>query len=837
MALNQAELAGSEQLQSALTEAYGDRYEIVAKLGAGAHGVVYRAVDTMLDREVAIKQVRLDLFTDATHSEEMRRRTTREAKMAAKLRHPGIVAIHDVVHTAASTLLIMEFVNGETLEVELRERGHLSLERTLELVEQVADALDHAHAHGVVHRDIKPANLILETSGAIKIADFGIAKSQSVSESSLNITATGSVLGTPYYMSPEQARGEACLDGRSDLFSLACVTYECLSGQKPFRAKAVVDVLIQIVNGEPGALDHHALGLSPALDTVLEKALEKKAEERYPSGAAFVEALNSIPKVVTVGSEPVVTDRAQETNSSFDIELQGTLSETHLAELTRVIHAQRKTGILHVQKDNISKRVYFRDGAIVFANSDTDSDRLGQFLIRGGVIDAASYEHAAIIMKQTRRRLGMTLVALGSLDAEKVDALVNEQVQQIIYSIFAWETGQYGFEVIDNPVEDDIALKLSTDAILLEGVRNMASDTAIRKAIGNMDSILFPIETSLLDDGNVQLTSSEGFVLSRVDGKTSVADLAAISPLGEEGTLRCAYGLISAGILRVEEPKAKTTTRSKRVEAPAKSDPQPKPMNEAAPKDDSEAIRGDVAQRLASLDGATYYEALEVSKGAAPSVIKKAYYALAKKYHPDRHVRGGLDLQADLEQILSQLADAYEVLSSRPKRLRYDDALARDEQTKAANDRDENRDSVQTIPTPLDVLADRKYGAGMNCYNVADYHHAVENLREAVRLAPSNITYHKLFGQALTKNPKWRKQAESHFLRVLEAEPCDEECYLELASIYEENGLPTRAKKMYEQVLALDADHPIATEKLLTNDTKPKTSFFQRIIGKNFTPQ
>ena len=610
MALNQTQLPGSEQLHGALTEAYGDRYEIVAKLGAGAHGVVYRAVDTMLDRHVAIKQVRLDQFEDAALADEMRRRTAREAKMAAKLRHPGIVAIHDVVHTSASTLLIMEFVNGNTLEVELRESGRLSLDKTLELMEQVADALDHAHAHGVVHRDIKPANLILEKTGAIKIADFGIAKLQSGSTSSPNITATGSVLGTPYYMSPEQARGATQLDGRSDLFSLACVTYECLSGEKPFRAKTAIEVLMKIVNGEPGVLDHDALSLAPTLETVLRKGLEKKAEERYPSGAAFVEALTSIPSVATGGDDPVVTDRAQGTCSSFDIELQGTLSETHLAELTRVIHAQGKTGILHLQKDNISKRLYFRDGAIVFANSDSDSERLGQFLIRGGNIDTTSYERAAVMMKQTRRRLGMTLVALGSLDAEKVDALVNEQIQQIIYSIFAWETGQYGFETIDNPVEDDIALKLSTDAILLEGVRKMASDTAIRKAIGNMDSILLPNETSLLDDGNVRLTSSEGFVLSRVDGKTSVADLAAISPLGEEGTLRCAYGLISAGILRVEEPKSKTTTRSKRVEA-TKTEPRQELADKAAPKDESEAIREDVAQRLALLDGATYYEALE----------------------------------------------------------------------------------------------------------------------------------------------------------------------------------------------------------------------------------
>ena len=803
MALNQTQLPGSEQLHGALTEAYGDRYEIVAKLGAGAHGVVYRAVDTMLDRHVAIKQVRLDQFEDAALADEMRRRTAREAKMAAKLRHPGIVAIHDVVHTSASTLLIMEFVNGNTLEVELRESGRLSLDKTLELMEQVADALDHAHAHGVVHRDIKPANLILEKTGAIKIADFGIAKLQSRSTSSPNITATGSVLGTPYYMSPEQARGATQLDGRSDLFSLACVTYECLSGEKPFRAKTAIEVLMKIVNGEPGVLDHDALSLAPALDTVLRKALEKKAEERYPSGAAFVEALTSIPSVATVGGDPVVTDRAQGTCSSFDIELQGTLSETHLAELTRVIHARRKTGILHLQKDNISKRLYFRDGAIVFANSDSDSERLGQFLIRGGNIDTTTYE----------------------------------QIQQIIYSIFAWETGQYGFETIDNPVEDDIALKLSTDAILLEGVRKMASDTAIRKAIGNMDSILLPNETSLLDDGNVRLTSSEGFVLSRVDGRTSVADLAAISPLGEEGTLRCAYGLISAGILRVEEPKSKTTTRSKRVEAAAKPEPRQELEDKAAPKDESEAIREDVAQRLASLDGATHYEALEVSKGATPSAIKKSYYALAKKYHPDHHLGGGLaDLQPELEQILSQLAEAYEVLSSPPKQLRYDQTLARDEERKPAND-SENRDSVQRVQTPPDVIADRKYHAGVNYYKAADYHHAVENLREAVRLAPSNTIYHKRLGQALTKNPRWRKQAESHFLHVLEVEPYDAECYLELASIYEEKGLPTRAKKMYEQVLALDPDHPIAREKLLTSDTPTAPSIFQRIIGKDVTPQ
>ena len=198
---------------------------------------------------------------------------------------------------------------------------------------------------------------------------------------------------------------------------------------------------------------------------------------------------------------------------------------------------------------------------------------------------------------------------------------------------------------------------------------------------------------------------------------------------------------------------------------------------------------------------------------------------------------GGLaDLQPDLEQILSQLANAYEVLSSPPKQLRYDQTLARDEERKPAND-GENRYPVQTVQTPPEVIADRKYHAGLNYYNAADFHHAVENLREAVRLAPSNIVYHKRLGQALTKNPRWRKQAEGHFLHVLEVEPYDAECYLELASIYEEKGLPTRAKKMYEQVLTLDPDDPIAREKLLTSDTPTVKSIFQKIIGKDVTPQ
>lgn len=206
----------SVSLDKQLAETFGDRYELVSRVGAGAFGEVYRAIDSRLDREVALKQIRLDGFRSSGEAEEMRLRSLREAKMAAKLLHPNIVTVHDVIDVSNSTLILMEFVDGTTLESQLRENGRIGFEECLELMSQTAAALDHAHELGVVHRDIKPANLMIDGKGRIRITDFGIAKT----ENGADITATGNVLGTPYYMAPEQARGSDRLDGRADVFSL-----------------------------------------------------------------------------------------------------------------------------------------------------------------------------------------------------------------------------------------------------------------------------------------------------------------------------------------------------------------------------------------------------------------------------------------------------------------------------------------------------------------------------------------------------------------------------------------------------------------------------------------
>ena len=207
------------------------RYEVLEELGHGAMGTVYRARDPKIERVVAIKTVRV-IGTTPEQETEYRRRFFREAQAAGKLSHPGIVTIHDVGEDEATQTpyIVMEYVEGRTLESLLTEPGleRPSLTASLELIKQVAEALDYAHTYSIVHRDIKPANIMVTAEGRAKITDFGIAK---LTQS--EFTVPGQILGTPAYLSPEQLKGIP-IDGRSDLFALGVILYWMLTGQKPF---------------------------------------------------------------------------------------------------------------------------------------------------------------------------------------------------------------------------------------------------------------------------------------------------------------------------------------------------------------------------------------------------------------------------------------------------------------------------------------------------------------------------------------------------------------------------------------------------------------------------
>jgi len=267
------------------------RYQIQEELGRGAMGVVYKALDPAIGRIVAIKTIRLTDLTDADERQQMRERLLREAQSAGVLSHRNIVTIYDVLEQEEFAYIFMEYVSGESLEKLLSSGSLPGSSALVDFLRQVAEALDYAHCKGILHRDIKPANIILPDAGGgagrlAKIADFGVAKfvSQAMAQS-------GSMTGTPNYMSPEQIQGTT-VDGRSDQFSLGVVAYELLTGAKPFTAGDVPGLFYTICKQDPKPVEQLNPTLSEASGKVLQRALRKDASERFASCADFAGALS-----------------------------------------------------------------------------------------------------------------------------------------------------------------------------------------------------------------------------------------------------------------------------------------------------------------------------------------------------------------------------------------------------------------------------------------------------------------------------------------------------------------------------------------------------------------
>jgi len=248
-------------------------------------GVVYKAQDPAIGRVVAIKSIRLSDLTDEQERQRMRDRLFREAQSAGILSHPNIVTIYDILEEDGMAYIFMEYVDGPTLEKLLGARQPPTRETLLSLLRQTAGALDYAHRKGIVHRDIKPANIMVHDGVTAKIADFGVARIASQQS-----TLSGSMMGTPNYMSPEQVEGKA-VDGRADQFSLAVIVYEIMTGEKPFVADHLPTLLYRIVSEEPAPISRLNPSLGPQLETVVRKALSKSPDERYGECTEFIDAL------------------------------------------------------------------------------------------------------------------------------------------------------------------------------------------------------------------------------------------------------------------------------------------------------------------------------------------------------------------------------------------------------------------------------------------------------------------------------------------------------------------------------------------------------------------
>jgi len=271
------------------------RYEIVAELGKGAMGVVYRANDPMLNRMVAIKTINTE---EAGHEgmAEYEARFYTEAKAAGGLNHPNIIIIYDIGKSGHLVYMAMEYIEGRELRELLAQGQPLPVVQAVDVAAQVAEGLAYAHQHQVVHRDIKPANIMITPQGRAKIADFGIARMRS----SETRTQTGVILGSPKYISPEQVVGKRA-DHRSDIFSLGIILYECLTGATPFNGEGLSALMYQITNHDPAPPSSANPQVPVMLDYIIAKVLAKAPEARYQSAADFANDLRECKSQLETG--------------------------------------------------------------------------------------------------------------------------------------------------------------------------------------------------------------------------------------------------------------------------------------------------------------------------------------------------------------------------------------------------------------------------------------------------------------------------------------------------------------------------------------------------------
>jgi serine/threonine protein kinase len=260
------------------------RYRIVSTLGRGAMGLVYLADDPLLNRRVAIKVV--DIPDDGSKREVQHERLLRDAKAVANLSHPNIVNVHDVVEEDGSAFIVMEFIEGASLSSHLQNRPVPEPAFVIQVLRQMASALDYAHSKGVIHRDVKPGNVMLSSDGSAKIVDFGIARISDTRTS----TPTGFMVGTAAYMSPEQFTGGA-IDGRADQYALAAVAYEMLTGGTLFGEQTLPAMAYKTVHEIPPPVSSRNAALRPSVDIAMTKALAKSPADRYGTCSEFVHAL------------------------------------------------------------------------------------------------------------------------------------------------------------------------------------------------------------------------------------------------------------------------------------------------------------------------------------------------------------------------------------------------------------------------------------------------------------------------------------------------------------------------------------------------------------------
>jgi len=512
--------------------------------------------------------------------------------------------------------------------------------------------------------------------------------------------------------------------------------------------------------------------------------------------------------------------------------VQGQLKDKLLPEVFKKILAEHLTGKLRIVSGPLEKCIFFTNGKITFATSNQPSEKLGELLVRDGVITPHDKDMAHNY-PIPGKRFGDTLVEMGKLKAEDLPVALSRQVIEIATSVFLLQDGHYYFSDTARAPQEILIRDLSTPDIIMEGIRKMPYSEDMKSSLGSPTKPMKLTSDAYRVAEEVKLRPTEGFVLSRIDGVATLAEIAPLVPAEEIETYKMLYGLRVLGFLSSGTQHAKTADavgESKSGAGPRRPTPSASDASGAhkvaVNLQDLESLH----DRVNDID---FYQLLGVARNVSTAEVKRAYYRQAKVYHPDRfRAAGDPDIVKKASFVFGKMTEAYEVLVDPKSRATYDGAGVEEKKDFARYE--ERREEKMAEKENLTKAAQESYQKGLDLYNARKYAEAIEPLSQAVKGAPKNLEYALALAWAMAKNPPTKKDAEKAFLRAVNIDKLNAEPYVQMGKFYKENKDYEKAMALFQRAITMDDEHEECKKEMesMPGQEGEKKSFWSRLTGR-----
>lgn len=525
-----------------------------------------------------------------------------------------------------------------------------------------------------------------------------------------------------------------------------------------------------------------------------------------------------------------------------DLPVTGRLRDQRLPKILTHLQRQKKTGVLVVRRNDQNRSIFIKDGDIIFATSKYRDDWLGEVLLKVGKITLSQYEKASEVTRNTQKRLGTVLVEHGVLTAKDLFWAVTLQVKEIILSLFTWLDGEYRFEEGPLPAQEIITLKMSTANLILDGIRRINDFFRLRSELPPLETVPRITTDPLVLFQDIQLTEAERKLLMQVDGRRTIAEHFAASELPAFEVLKLLTFFLSIGLVEIETAGLRSEASSRGTAADAVKGARnvaseasagtggPGAMNASSSVDEGPGPEAKLEQQEAVVEGRQeifgrddrhaqltiqkireaygalqhqdHYETLHLNKEATQDEIKRAYFRLAKEYHPDRHFQAGLEeFTPQLEALFRRITEAYDTLLMERKRKEYDTELVI-KRTKGRRD------------PPAEPSTEAQMVQGQQALKKGDLKTAVYHFEAAVKAAPDRAKSHAILAKTLTQIPGRQRDAETHYKTAIELDPAGVDHYISLGLLYKKGGMNQRAQRQFEEALNWDPGNRTAKEEL-----------------------